>query len=231
MGNSLNSFVGVSFPRSGHHLVQRILSAYFGGAFGYCEFYKPEDCCKTVPCSRLGQINLSKSHDFHSEMPILSDHNYLIQYRAFLPAVVSSYELYCANKGRDNIILFTLFAIRQRSRYIHFMDKWATASADDSSFIKISYERLTQSPVEVMKYIIEKFQKNPDVDTAKIVDIVASISKISVEKGQTVVSDASGVAKIRDIKEFRYYNKFLFAFLSQKTNKLFYQMEKNSELK
>jgi len=37
--NGLNYVTCVSWPRSGHHLLERVLGAYFGERWGYCEFY------------------------------------------------------------------------------------------------------------------------------------------------------------------------------------------------
>jgi hypothetical protein len=81
MGKGIGYFQGVSWERSGHHLLERILIAYFGDEFGYCEHYSPDDCCKSVPCLKAGTINLSKNHDMKSIVPIVDGVKYIIQYR------------------------------------------------------------------------------------------------------------------------------------------------------
>ena len=73
--------VGISWPRSGHHMLLRLLKLYFGPSFGYCSLYgdRPEhpevpQCCRCVPCTNAGKINFSKNHDF--------DLSPVIQYRS-----------------------------------------------------------------------------------------------------------------------------------------------------
>ena len=59
----MDHVTGVSWPRSGHHLLVRMLKLYFGETFGYCDFYGGiEGCCKTVPCTRTDSVHLTKSH-------------------------------------------------------------------------------------------------------------------------------------------------------------------------
>jgi len=63
----LRYVAGVSWPRSGHHLLQRLLQSYFPSLL-YCDFYGAEtDCCKRIPCSRP-KVGFSKSHDFNDEV-------------------------------------------------------------------------------------------------------------------------------------------------------------------
>ena len=93
--------IGVSWPRSGHHLLVRLLTLYFGETFRYCDFYGGVDnCCKTAPCTRA-DIHLAKSHDFDLALPQIADRKYLIQYRDFVPSVVSNFELHVRNGAPD----------------------------------------------------------------------------------------------------------------------------------
>ena len=111
--SSLKHFTGVSFPRSGHHLLVRVLNKYFGPKFVYCEYYNPADCCRAVPCEFADRVTFSKNHDYESCVPILTHQRYLIQYRAFVPAVVSDYELHARQLADDSRALFRKFAKNQ----------------------------------------------------------------------------------------------------------------------
>ena len=58
----------VSFPRSGQHLVEKILKyccSEHNVEFKYCEFY---GCCNSIPCVNGNEI--SKNHDFSLDLEI-----------------------------------------------------------------------------------------------------------------------------------------------------------------
>jgi hypothetical protein len=75
----LRYVAGVSWPRSGHHLLVRMLKSYFGKVFEYCEFYEPQQCCKQFPCARRGVVHFSKNHDFDGTANRLRDVPLIIQ--------------------------------------------------------------------------------------------------------------------------------------------------------
>src|SRR6187399_650150 len=84
--NQLRSVHGVSFPRSGHHLLANCLLAYFGETpyvqkttgesiipellgswnFTYCEFYNH---CNQVPCP-CPTTTYQKNHDYDYFSPV-----------------------------------------------------------------------------------------------------------------------------------------------------------------
>ena len=69
----------ISFPRSGQHLMERLLKdvyQYYGLGFSYCEFYS---CCRKAPCSK-GSL-FTKNHDFGINLPIVDRYRYLVLYR------------------------------------------------------------------------------------------------------------------------------------------------------
>ena len=69
----------VSFPRSGQHLLERLLKdtyEYYDWEFSYCEFY---ECCRSAPCSK-GSL-FTKNHDFGVNLPIEDEYRYLVLYR------------------------------------------------------------------------------------------------------------------------------------------------------
>lgn len=220
-----NSFTGISFPRSGHHLLVNVLEEYFGDKFEYCEFYTPENCCGKTPCLCSDRVWLSKNHDYHSSVPILPCVNYLIQYRSYLPAVISDYELHARNKGRDDRELFRKYAINRKRHYLDFMTRWSEAVADGSSFVRISYERMTAKPLDVFSRLVKEFQPDVPVDVNKIETIMAGLNRVSVEKGRQIVNEKSGVAEFRDVRDFRYFDETFFTALDEETGEAFRKME------
>ena len=87
---------GVSFPRSGHHLLVNFLQRYFGGRFAYCEYYNH---CQQQPCANPAN-NLQKSHDFGLELPADGAGDYLLQYRHPLYSITSNYFLHLRSLER-----------------------------------------------------------------------------------------------------------------------------------
>lgn len=217
MAWELNYFCGVSWPRSGHHLLVRILSAYFGDRFGYCEHYSSIDCCKVVPCARAGVVNLSKNHDYDSTVPIVSGGNYLIQYREFCPSLVSNYELDVRNKGKDSRRRFRKFAERELEKYETFLRRWAVAEASNCLFVRLDYERLTSSPAEILETVIKLFAPNEPLDRERLALSIESAERISVQDGAEIPEAELGVRASRDIKSFRHYDESLFVNLDERS--------------
>ena len=201
------------------------MEKYFDGDFLYCEFYTPENCCKKTPCQYSDKVWLSKNHDYHSCVPILPGVNYLIQYRSFLPAVISDYELYARNKAQDNQDLFRKYATNRKGHYLDFMTRWSEAVADDSSFVRISYERMTAEPLDVFSRLVKQFRPDLPVDADRLKTIVAGLNRVSFEQGRQILEEKSGVAAFRDIRDFRYYDETFFAALEDETVKAYRTME------
>jgi len=40
--------VGASIPRSGHHFLADMMTAYYGSDIYYCEYYTSPSCCRAV---------------------------------------------------------------------------------------------------------------------------------------------------------------------------------------
>ncbi len=79
---------GVSYPRSGHHMLEDVLRGYFDCRFRYCERY---NTCGQRPCVDP-HTTLQKDHDFLSTVPTDGPSDYLIQYRHPLYSIPSHYE-------------------------------------------------------------------------------------------------------------------------------------------
>ncbi len=225
LSRSLLYHVGVSYPRSGHHLLVRVLEEYFSSDFKYCEYYKPDDCCRNVPCSRPSSISLSKNHDYKDSVPLIGNQRYLIQYRSFLPALISNYELKCRNSGEDSEALFWRFANKQRHRYARFMERWGAPPPPGSRFVRVSYERLTGNALEAFAPIIHEFCPDREVDRQRLAAILGSADRLSVEQGKPTVEVNAGVAAFRDIRAFRYFDEGRFEALDFATSGAFEAME------
>ena len=154
--------IGVSWPRSGHHLLARLLRLYYGPTFTYCGFYGQPDCCGQVPCARAGEIRYSKNHDFDGSLPQDASSRYLIQTRAFAPSVVSNFELYLREGGSDDAASFARFASAQFTAYRAFQDKWVTSDFAQSQTV-IPYEALIRDPAMALTYALSSFgDTDPD---------------------------------------------------------------------
>jgi len=215
--HSLEYYIGASWPRSGHHLLVRILESYFGKRFNHCEFYTPESCCKTVPCSRAGLVNFSKNHDYKFAVPVLASQKYLIQYRKFCPALVSNYELFVRNNNIDTQDDFRKLAESQAKKYSLFMNRWAGAEAANTTLVGISYEMLTGAPADTLETVIGLFSPCEPVDREKLRHSLESVEQITVKGGAERTEAEKGVFARRDIRSFRHYDEAFFQSLDERT--------------
>jgi hypothetical protein len=95
--SSMYRVQGVSFPRSGHHLLVKCVKQYFGKRLGYCgNVFRGQDFLSDG-------ITLQKNHDFDLILPISSDARYLIQYRHPLEAIASWYRSLRKNHRRKHV--------------------------------------------------------------------------------------------------------------------------------
>jgi hypothetical protein len=212
--------VGVSWPRSGHHLATNVLKEYFGDEFAHCEFYTPTDCCKTAPCIRCSRIKFSKNHDFYSMLPISDRHPYLIQYRSFLPSVVSAYEMFVGQGRPDTLASFEEFAIAAAGMYNAFLKKWVFGPNPPGERLILRYEELTSDRnIDFISSMIQFFAPNHSVEVGRIRRIRNSVQKEFVERGKKGVIDGFGIRATREIEEFRFYDRRLFGKLGALTRK------------
>lgn len=205
---------GVSWPRSGHHLLVRILQEYFGDKFQYCEFYTPEDCCRTFPCARPGTIKFSKNHDFDLNLEQYEDVNYIIQYREFIPAVVSNFELFVCNGEIDSEFSFRKFASMEWTKYQNFLEKWVTSPFGKRQFV-LAYEEFTANPVSRMQEVIKLFVPDRPVDETRLHEITGQIVRITTTNDGKRLPLNKGISNYRNPIDFRYYSQELFEVLER----------------
>ncbi|MBJ3777327.1 sulfotransferase domain-containing protein [Acuticoccus mangrovi] len=209
----------VSWPRSGHHLLVRLLSAAFGDSFQYCEYYKAQqepghDCCGSFPCTKPG-ISMSKQHDFDLKHDLPRDARLIVQFRKFLPAVVSEYELYCNKRPaeHDTKASFIRYARGRAKEYPIFIHKWVRTPR--SNRVVIDYDDLMQSPSEQLNRVAKFY--GVDLTAVDLDEILNSARHISFKSGKAAVHQATGVKNRRDYKNFRYYDEKLFGLLQKES--------------
>ena len=187
---------GISFPRSGHHLLVDVLKAYFGAAFQYCGFYS---LCDRCPCPEPS-TNLQKNHDHGLDVPRDDRSDYLIQYRHPLPAVMSHYELRLRRAeiapADDCEELWRAYALEQVQHWREWIRKWVLDNGNPRA-LKLSYEATMADPMTAYSSVVRLFAPDDPVDVERLAK--------HVERRKIVPQ--------RDVREFRYYDAGFFARL------------------
>ncbi|MBV9570243.1 MAG: bacterial transcriptional activator domain-containing protein [Alphaproteobacteria bacterium] len=201
------ALLGASVPRSGHHYLQRILCLYFGMDMHYCEWYGPPDCCRQVPCTRIGyRVTYQKSHDWDFALrQDVPDGLYLIQYRHPVPEALSDRDLM-----RDSIAGPSFNYRLTRDHYgwwlaakaIYFRkfhQKWFERRLPNA--IYVNYEALTQEPANTIAPIIEWVDGSVDLER-----LSGAIAEASPSR-----SAATEVYKPRVIEDSAHFDRDLLA--------------------
>jgi len=161
--------LGVSMPRSGHHLLEMILKNTLGDKFSYCEFYE-DNCCKSIPCQSqtrkelaVNKLFLQKSHDFDFVDPISIPGTFrVVQYRSPVPRSLSNYELYLRNGVEDNIGTFRRFLVHEALYCCKFYKKWIEKPT--SKLFILTYEELTGDPLRAVVHFFRYIKLPVDLD-------------------------------------------------------------------
>jgi hypothetical protein len=161
--------LGVSMPRSGHHLLEMILKNTLGDKFSYCEFYE-ESCCKFIPCQSKAskvlvgnKLFLQKSHDFDLSDPIWIPRSFrVVQYRSPVSRSLSNYELYLRNGAEDNIGTFRRFLVDEALYFCKFYKKWIERPS--AKILILTYEELTADPLRALVHFFRFIKLPVDID-------------------------------------------------------------------
>lgn len=204
--------MGVSWPRSGHHLLVRLIRHYYGASFTYCSFYGARDCCGKTPC-RSPQVQFSKNHDFDGTLPQHARQTTLIQTRAFTPSVVSNFELFIRQGGDDSQTSFARFASAEFTRYRAFQDKWVTSSFGRSQTVMCYEDLLTQPRAQITRALA--LFGTPEPDPARLSAAIAQVDGEEVAQGRVQPRPNTGVHAPRDVTQFRHYDAHLFGYLDK----------------
>ncbi|HTT99478.1 MAG TPA: hypothetical protein VMF58_15630 [Rhizomicrobium sp.] len=201
--------VGASIPRSGHHFLADMMTAYYGPDIYYCEYYTLPSCCRAVPCTRRGahRVIYQKSHDRDFKLPAdVSDALYLIQYRHPVPEALSDRELDLQDGfGRPSLAYrSTLFGYQnwlagKAIYYRRFHDKWIAPKF--SNAVYLDYADLAADPKRHLKTIVER--TTGAADGARL--------DAAIEKSRSPKSSSS--FKPRVISESPYFDAALLGAL------------------
>lgn len=180
----------ISFPRSGQHLLERLLKHiynYYGQEYSYCEYYK---CCREIPCNK--KCLFQKNHDFKLNLDLKLDEKFLILYRKDKIYQLESFFRFekFFNKDKfdsninykDEIILNNLIKyIKTKSQYYDdFVNKYIKSNKYKYSLI-IEYDDFLCKYKDYIKQIILFLNltnsENIDLDN-DIENIVNTFEKI-----------------------------------------------------
>lgn len=207
--------IGVSWPRSGHHMLVRLLTLYFGPGFGYCDFYggKPrvagiETCCGRTPCIHAERIKLTKSHDFDLDLPQIPGQKYLIQYRAFAPSVVSNFELFVRNGGEDSMMSFHDFASSEFTRYLGFVERWVRSDFAKDQLV-LDYSTFLADPQAELARTIAFVDPADPLDAGRIARAIERVDGQEVKEGKVTDLRGAGIHAERSLDDFRHCTPWL----------------------
>ncbi|NNF44441.1 MAG: hypothetical protein HKO59_09580 [Phycisphaerales bacterium] len=183
----------MTFPRSGHGLLQKLLTAYFGEErLGYCESYgNPHAMFEFDPRTRF-----QKNHDLDLATPRdQPDRQYLVQIRYPIESLVSWFTLACETNDRtDAAASWINFAFEKTAFWMRFYRKWVLDPLPDR--LVVNYADLVDDPVTTLADVIEFLGEDaPDRER------VAS------------VCERVGIARRNAIRAFKYYGPDFFQLL------------------
>jgi len=194
MEERLKIIQGVSYPRSGHHLLCRCLLRYWNGHVDLSE-KKYKDIKQPLNFEIFP--NLLKNHDFNLKLKIEENKKYLIQYRKPIESIVSWY-LFNIDGGKEymkirNVELkresWEKFARIEINNWNRLMEKWVLIKREN--ILTIDYEQLVKNPFNTLSKIIFYFIPNHIIDF-KLLNKVINDENIEYKN---------------DITKFRYYNQ------------------------
>lgn len=159
----------LTFPRSGHHLLQKILTQYFGNEFVYCELYAdPEQVI-----SLNERTNYQKNHDLDLTTPIRDNRQYIVQIRYPIDSIVSWFKQDCQRgRAHDSPGDWTSFALTKSSFWMRFYRKWVLDHVP--SRLIVNYADLICEPVRTVTAVV-RFLTQADPDEGRISSICQSM--------------------------------------------------------
>ena len=145
----------VSFPRSGQHLVEKILKFIckeHNVEFTYCEFYT---CCNSIPCEKGKEF--SKNHDFNLELEINSDIKYVSLYREDIILQLEAYYRFWIGRNKIKYKYKDLldFIKNNITYYNDFKNKWINNK--NKNILKVEYYEILDNPEKISKKIFKHF--------------------------------------------------------------------------
>ena len=208
-----------SYPRSGHHVTQRVLEDYFGSRFRYCEFYKTQagECCKRFPC-RNPAVTMSKTHDFGLTgtlgrgVRVRGSVRHLVLIRSFLEAAVSEYEMLRRSEPTlpDTPAAWRSFAHGRAAYYRRFASKWVLGRQRHNHLV-VRYEDLTEQPFEVLQKVVQLFDPLMPIDARRLQACIEGVSALVVSTSGATFVPLQGIRSRRRLEDFRWFDVDAFA--------------------
>jgi hypothetical protein len=228
----MNRLISLSIPRSGHHLLVRLLHCYLEhGKFLYCEMYTERECCGRVPCEAVSRrakdvfgsdsrlrLFMQKSHDLSLEVPVEAATRYIVQLRDPAQAAIALLRWEMTYGARDNFSLgeipskvFDFFCY-----YIRFYHKWCMSvilGSKEMGAHMIHYESLVSSRQATRKAVLDLLDwLNLPIDDFRLEYCLDNSLNSDAHTGESRSQDA-------EIREIEYYDRLCggsFAFLLDK---------------
>ncbi len=201
---------GVSWPRSGHHLLDRMLSAYFVDGYRHHNSYldgRPPFCTERLVADKL---NFSKYHG-DDALPISGDLRYLIQVRHFIPSTISLFEAHSLyGRVPDTPESFHEFLARRLPLYRSFVADWIVRPAG-SNMLLVRYEDLTERTDEQFARILAYMDPVNLPDAGRLESVIASVGREYVSVMGTFIMPGLGIGSPKEPENFRYFDQERFA--------------------
>lgn len=170
----------VTYPRSGHHILIKLLDTIAYITENYCEYYEciqadgiPINCPYnkkdwTIKLNKCGaHRQIIKSHDFDLNLPYLEENLFLIQLRNPILSIKSWYELALKDPNNKDISIdWNMFFDEKFNFWVNFVEKWIV-HIDKSNVKYIPYNELgNYSKIEsISKFLKLKNKKNKTWDS------------------------------------------------------------------
>ncbi|MDI6910881.1 sulfotransferase domain-containing protein [Nocardioides sp.] len=152
-------------------------------------------------------MTFSKNHDFGGGADAEADVPQLVQYREFLPAVVSDFELFVLSGKPDTATAFRKFATTKAGMWGEFVAKWVDTDFSGERLV-IHYEDLTRDPVTWLGRAVTF--SGGSVDRHVLEEVVRSEQAQAVTSAGEVWTANAGVVNTRRVQDFRFYDPAVF---------------------
>ena len=192
----------ISYPRSGYHLIKRLVSRYFAKEFNATTVYSnPSNNIYNNPT-----ITFQKNHDLPLTTKTTNDKDvrYLVIIRYPLESLVSYYKFQSERSGIEHSRSgWEYFALSKIDYWIKFYDKWVVSKIENRCVL--NYGSLMLDPyTELGKVIRFLLESDREVDNEKI---------------SCIVDPSKGGGEIKrknNICNFEYYDEKFFNDLRNK---------------
>ncbi|MGJ3241439.1 MAG: hypothetical protein ACFE0O_00565 [Opitutales bacterium] len=199
---------GVSVPRSGHHLLARMLGNYFAGRWRYYDLYAEGHFFNRPPRG----TTFAKHHDnwlnqgrlFRVRFPVRFRKSgaFLVQVREPYAAFISAWELRCRERPKAPATRDAwLHYVRRQTDYVaKFLRKWVEPEAPPGVRLILTYDQLTEQPEAALDAAIRFCAPGEQPDPDRLSHIVRH----------------QGVAREREVAHFRYHDPALAEELQER---------------